>query len=250
MAINLVISGCCGKMGSRIAALAARDTAFTIAGAIETTGHPAMEQDVGVLLGIKTLGVRVTDDARAAIRQGEVLIEFTQPEPTVEHVELARGLNVPMVIGTTGLSEAQRGVIREAAKDIPIVLSPNMSVGVNLLFELVQAAATRLGPAYDIEIVEAHHRTKQDAPSGTAKRLAELIAGIRHQPIDTIPVHPIRAGDVVGDHVVIFAGQCERLELTHRAHSRDVFAVGALQAARFVVRSRPAGLYDMRDVLR
>lgn len=248
MAIKLVISGCCGRMGSRIAALALNDSLFAIAGAIETTGHQAIGQDLGLLVGARSLGVRVTDDAKAALERGDVLIEFTQPDATLEHLEAARRLKKAMVIGTTGFGEAQRAAIGNAAKEIPIVLSPNMSVGVNVLFELVQLAATRLGAAYDVEIVEAHHRAKKDSPSGTAKRLAELIAAIRRQEPAHIPVHAIRAGDIIGDHTVVFAGPSERLELAHRAQSRDVFAVGALKAAAFV-HTQPPGLYDMGHVL-
>lgn len=249
MAIKLVISGCCGRMGSRIASLALSGSAFAVVGAIEAKGHGAIGQDLGAHLGMEALGVLVTDDAKAALQGGEALVEFTQPEATVEHVRVARQLKVPVVIGTTGLSDPQRAVISQAASEIPIVLSPNMSIGVNLLFELVQDAAKRLGPHYDVEIVEAHHRSKKDAPSGTAKRLAELLASTRKQRAEAIPVHAIRAGDIVGDHTVIFAGPSERLELMHRAHSRDAFAVGALRAAQFVSSNRPAGLYDMRDVL-
>jgi len=147
------------------------------------------------------------------------------------------------------LSDAERAAIAEAAKEIPVVLSPNMSVGVNLLFELAELAAQRLGRGYDIEIVEAHHRAKKDAPSGTAKRLAEVLAASRRQPTSQIPVHAIRAGDIVGDHTVVLAGPSERLELTHQAQSRDVFAQGALKAAAFV-RSQKPGLYDMSHVLK
>lgn len=249
MAIKLVIAGCCGRMGSRIAALALNDSAFAVAGAIEGKAHPAIGQDLGLLLGNKALGIRVTTDGHEALQHGEVLIEFTTPEATIEHVPLAKQLKKPMVIGTTGLSDAQRAVIVDAAKTIPIVLSPNMSVGVSLLFELVQTAAKRLGLAYDVEIIEAHHRVKKDSPSGTAKRLAEVLAASRKQSADHIPVHAVRAGDIIGDHQVIFAGPSERLELVHRAQSRDVFALGALRAARFVVGKRPAGLYDMNHVL-
>lgn len=259
MAIRLIISGCAGRMGSRIAALAlslgegsragSRDSVFSIAGAIESAGHQALGKDAGSLLGLEALGIQVTDEAKAAISAGDVLIEFTRPEATVEHVRLAAQLKKPVVIGTTGLSEAQRSAIAEAAKTIPIVLSPNMSVGVNLLFELVRTAAQRLGLAYDVEVIEAHHKAKLDQPSGTAKRLAELLAESRRQPLEKIPVHAIRAGDIVGDHTIVFAGTSERLELTHRAHSRDAFAVGALRAAQFLAH-RPAGLYDMRDVLK
>jgi 4-hydroxy-tetrahydrodipicolinate reductase len=223
---------------------------FTVAGALEASGHPALGQDFGAVLGGgKALGVRVSDDAAAALRAGDVLIEFTQPQPTLEHLRLARAAKKPVVIGTTGLSEQERGAIADAATDIPVVFSPNMSVGVNLLFELAQIAAQRLGLAYDVEVVEAHHKHKKDSPSGTAKRLAEAVAQARRQPVDKIPVHAIRAGDIVGDHTAIFAGPYERLELTHRASSRDVFALGALKAAQFIVKQK-SGLYDMSHVLK
>lgn len=235
-------------MGSRIAMLALADSAFAVGGALEASGHLCLGRDAGECLGLAPLGVRVTDDARAALNGGDVLIEFSQPAATVEHVRAARQLKKPAVIGTTGFSDAQRAAIVEAAKDIPIVLSPNMSVGVNLLFELVELAAKRLGLGYDVEVVEAHHHAKKDAPSGTAKRLAEGLAASRRQPVSQIPVHAIRAGDIVGDHTVVLAGPSERLELTHRAQSRDVFAQGALKAAAFV-RSQKPGLYDMRHVL-
>ena len=220
---------------------------FTIGAALEASGHEAIGRDVAAVLGRPAaLGVRVADDANAALGQGDVLIEFTAPEVTVAHVQLAAALRKPMVIGTTGFSTAQMEVLRSAAKTSPIVFSPNMSVGVNVLFELARLAAERLGPAYDVEVIESHHRGKKDAPSGTAKRLAELLASVRKQT--TIPIHAVRAGDIVGDHTVILAGPSERLELTHRAQSREVFAQGALRAARFVV-GQPPGLYDMSHVL-
>lgn len=250
MAIKLTISGCCGRMGRSIAALALADSAFTIGAALEAAGHEAIGHDYGAVLGrADTLKVPIVDDPRGAIQRGDVLVEFTIPVVTVEHVQLAQQLGKPMVIGTTGLSEAQIGTLQSAAKAIPIVFSPNMSVGVNVLFELAQVAAQRLGAAFDVEVVESHHHQKKDAPSGTAKRLAELLASSRKQPAASIPVHAVRAGDIVGDHTIIFAGPAERLELTHRAHSREVFAQGALKAARFVVRQRP-GLYDMSHVLK
>ena len=248
MAIKLVISGCGGKMGRTITSLALSDSSYAIGAALEAAGHEALGQDVGTVLGrAGKVGIPVTDDARRAITQGDVVIEFTIPEVTVAHVQLAVELRKPMVIGTTGLTESQRAALRDAAASIPIVFSPNMSVGVSVLFELAQLAAQRLGLSYDVEIVEGHHRQKKDSPSGTAKRLAELLAAAR-KAASSIPVHAIRAGDIVGDHTVIFAGPSERLELTHRAQSRDVFAQGALHAARFVVR-QPPGLYDMAHVL-
>ena len=248
MAIRLVISGCCGRMGSRIASLALADGVFRVSAALETAGHQMIGQAFGPLIGRSDLEVRVSDDATEAFRRGDVVIEFTTPAATLAHVRLAQTLKKPMVIGTTGLSEAQVDELTAASQTIPIVFSPNMSVGVHVLFELAQAALQRLGPSYDVEVIEAHHRHKADAPSGTAKRLAELLASVRRQPVGSIPVHAVRAGDIVGDHTVILAGPSERLELTHRAQSRDVFAQGALKAAQFVHGKRP-GLYGMSDVL-
>ena len=250
MSVKLVISGCCGRMGRSIAALALADSVFTVGAALEAAGHEAVGHDYGAVLGRSApLKVPVVDDPRQAMSRGDVLVEFTVPVVTVEHLQLAQQLGKPMVIGTTGLSETQIAALQSAAKAIPIVFSPNMSVGVNVLFEVAQAAAQRLGAAFDVEVVESHHHQKKDAPSGTAKRLADVLASARKQPSASIPVHAVRAGDIVGDHTVIFAGPSERLELTHRAHSRDVFAQGALKAAQFVVRQRP-GLYDMSDILK
>ncbi|MBI3312199.1 MAG: 4-hydroxy-tetrahydrodipicolinate reductase [Candidatus Omnitrophica bacterium] len=250
MPIKLVISGCCGRMGQAIARCALADSAFVIGAALEADVHQAVGQDYGTVLGLSSpLNIRVTQMAKEVMGAGDVVIEFTTPDVTVAHAQLAQQLRKPMVIGTTGLSDAQQAMVREAAQMIPIVFSPNMSVGVNVLFELARLAAQRLGPSYDVEVVEAHHRHKQDAPSGTAKRLAEELAASRGQAPASIPVHPIRAGDIVGDHTVILAGPSERLELVHRAHTRDVFARGALRAAKFVS-AKPPGLYDMSHVLK
>jgi len=250
MAIKLAIAGCCGRMGQTIARCALEDAVFALGAVFEAPGHAAITSDYATVLGRPVGGslLRVSDDARKAISQGDVVIEFTTPEATLTHVELARELRKPIVIGTTGLSTAHVDTLKTAARSIPIVLSPNMSVGANVLCELVQLAAQRLGLSYDVEVVEAHHHQKKDAPSGTAKRLAEVLAAARKQPATSVPVHAVRAGDIVGDHTVILAGPAERLELTHRAHSREVFARGALKAAQFAVRQSP-GLYDMSHVL-
>ena len=248
--IRLVISGYCGRMGACIAALARADRAFRIAGALEYTGHDCVGRDAGECLGLPRLGVVVTDRTEQVIAAGDVLIEFSSPAATIAHVQVARRLRKRVVIGTTGLSDAQRRQITAAAHSIPILYAPNMSVGVNLLFELAAQAAGRLGPDYQMEIVEAHHRQKKDAPSGTAKRLAEVVAAACRVPVARIPVHAIRAGDIVGDHTLILAGPGERLELTHRAHNRDTFARGALHAAQFLARQRRPGLFGMQDVLR
>jgi len=250
--ITLIISGCCGRMGRSIATLALHDfeQLFSVAAALEVAGHEALGHDLGTVLGRSSpLGVRVGSDARAALGQGDVLIEFTAPDVTITHVQLAQQLGKPIVIGTTGLSDAQRATLQTAAKSIPIVFSPNMSLGVNVLFELTQLAAERLGLSFDVEVIESHHRQKKDAPSGTAKRLIEVLAAARRQPANAIPVHAVRAGDIVGDHTVVLAGPSERLELTHRAQSREVFARGALRAAQFVAQQKP-GLYDMSHVLK
>jgi 4-hydroxy-tetrahydrodipicolinate reductase len=244
MPVKLIISGCCGRMGQAIIRCALEDSTYAIAAALEASGHEAVGRSLQAVPGLT-----VSDDPKVGLSQGDVLIEFTTPEVTVVHAQLARELRKPMVIGTTGLSDVQRETIRSVAKAIPVVFSPNMSPGVNVLFELAQLATQRLGTSYDVEIVESHHRHKKDAPSGTAKRLAQVIASETGQSSPTVPVHAIRAGDIIGDHMVVLAGPSERLELTHRAHSRDVFARGALRAARFVVNQLP-GLYDMSDVLR
>ena len=250
MPIKLVISGACGRMGQAIARCALEDSRFTIGAAMEAPRHEAIGRDYGVMLGRSTsLGVTVQDDAKIALSHGDVLIEFTSSDVTVSHAQMAQQLRRPMVIGTTGLSASQHDALRNIAKTIPIVVSPNMSLGVNVLFELAQLAAQRLGRSYDVEVIEAHHHHKKDAPSGTAKRLADVLASARRQPVAEIPVHAVRAGDIVGDHTVILAGPSERLELTHRAHSREVFARGALRAAQFVI-SQPPGLYDMSHVLK
>lgn len=250
MAIGIVISGACGRMGRAIARCALQDRRFSVAGALEAPGHPAAGTEYGRTLGAADEGgVRVETDARAAIARGDLVIEFTTPEATLAHAELAAALGKPIVIGTTGLSDGQLAGLGGVARRIPVLVSPNMSIGVNVLCGLAEAAARQLGAAYDIEIVESHHRQKQDAPSGTAKRLARVIETARGEKPGSVPVHAVRAGDIIGDHTVMFAGPAERLELTHRAHSREVFAQGALKAAQFVVGKKP-GFYDMSDVLK
>ncbi len=246
---RLVISGCDGRMGRAIATLALQDSALVVSGALEAKGHETIGKDYGRVLGRSAdLGVKVTDDAREVIRQGDVLVEFTSPQATVEHAGLAAELGTPIVIGTTGLSEADRRQIARAAKTVPVLVSPNMSLGVTVLLSLVHAAATQLGAGYDVEVVEAHHREKRDAPSGTAKLLALTLARALGRSEEAIPTHAIRAGRIVGDHTVLFAGPHERLELTHHAQSREAFAEGALRAARFLV-GRTPDLYDMFHVL-
>jgi 4-hydroxy-tetrahydrodipicolinate reductase len=250
MAIRLTIAGACGRMGQAIARLALADETFGLTGALEAEGHPALGKDYRTVLGHPHgVSLAVSADAQALLKSSDVLIDFTVPAATVAHAQLAQRLGKPLVIGTTGLSNEQQAALKAAAQKIAIVFSPNMSLGVNVLFELAQLAAQRLGKGYDVEVLEAHHKLKKDAPSGTAKRLIEVLAAARGQQPAQVPVHAVRAGDIVGDHTVILAGPAERLELTHRAHSREVFAQGALRAAQFVATQHP-GLYDMSHVLK
>ena len=251
MAIKLVISGCCGRMGQAIARCTLADERFTLSAVFERRDHPAVGRDYREGLGeLAAAGLKVLGDAQEAMSLADVVIEFTSPEATVEHVRIASHVGKPIAVGTTGLSEEQMAVLKVTAKTIPVLYSPNMSLGVNVLYELAQLAAERLGGAfYDVEIIESHHREKKDAPSGTAKRLRERLVAVQTTRRPEIPIHSVRAGDIVGDHTVILAGPSERLELTHRAHGREVFARGALAAARFLVK-QPPGLYDMSHVLR
>lgn len=255
MVVKVVISGCCGKMGSSIAALArpsVNKPPIDLVGAVEAKNHPAIGRDLGEVLWGEPLGLKIADDAASALKDADVLVEFTTPEATMDHLRAALSLKKAMVIGTTGLIEADQQVIAQASETIPIVLSPNMSVGVNVLFELVQIAAERLTPSFhEVRIVEKHHTHKKDKPSGTAKRLQELIAKIRSswRLSADVPCESIREGEIVGDHTVIFSSPVERVELTHHAKTRDVFAVGALKAAQFVA-GRAPGLYGMSHVLK
>lgn len=263
--IPVVIAGAAGKMGRRLVAAVAEDPGLKLAGATEQTGHPDLEKDAGELAGAGPLGVKISDDLAACLSPGAVVIDFTAPAATMKHLELAARKQCPMVIGTTGLAPDQKARVKALAKKVPLVLAPNMSAGVNLLAHLVREAAAALGPGFDVEIVEAHHRLKKDAPSGTALFLAEAAAEgkgwelkssarycreglIGARPDREIGVQTLRGGDIVGDHTVLFAGPGERLELIHRAHSRDTFARGAVRAAAWLAK-RPAGLYTMSDVL-
>ncbi len=235
----------------------------TLHGALERTGSAFLGRDASVLSG--STEVIISDDMAATLDGADVLIDFTRPEGTLQHLALCRKHGVNMVIGTTGFSAEQKQAIAEAGQDIGVVFAPNMSVGVNLTFKLLEIAAKVLNEGYDIEVIEAHHRHKVDAPSGTALRMGEVVAdalgrdlsecavygreGVtgERQP-STIGFATVRGGDIVGDHTVMFAGIGERVEITHKESSRMTFAQGALRAARFLVIS-PAGQYDMQDVL-
>lgn len=238
MAIKIIISGCCGRMGARISSLASQDEDLEIVGATERKDNP----NIGKFLG----EVKVSSNLEDVIKAADVLIEFTTPEATLENLEVAARNKKAMVIGTTAIDKAGVRKITDASRQIPIVFSPNMSVGVNLLFDLVEQSAQVL-KGYKINITEAHHKHKKDAPSGTAKRLAKVIKDVKGD-LD-IPIESIREGEIIGDHTVSFDGEFETLQLAHHAKSRDVFASGALLAAKFTIGKKP-GLYSMQDVLK
>ncbi len=263
--IEVVVAGAAGRMGGRILALARETPDLRVVAALERPGHPALGRDAGEVAGSGPLGVRLTADPAAVLARDRVLVEFTTPEATVEHLRVAAAQGARAVVGTTGLSAAQLDEVKGLAAQTAVLLSPNMSVGVNLAFRLLALMARALGDEYDVEITEIHHRTKKDAPSGTALRMAEVIAEALGRDLREVGVygrrgltgergareigiHALRGGDVVGEHTVVFATPGERLELTHRAHSRDTFARGALRAVRFVAGAAP-GLYSMQDVL-
>lgn len=264
--IRIAVSGCCGRMGRSIASLAAEDKNFFLAGAVEDKKHPCIGRDFGEYLGIGKSGVSIKSDCRDVLESADVLIEFSKPQATMSHLEDCLILKKPMVIGTTALSEKDEKKIKAASKKIAILKSSNMSLGINLLFGMLDKVAKTFGEYYDIEIIEAHHNQKKDAPSGTALAMAKIICSSlgldfkkalrfgrcgksdRPRPKKEIGIHAIRAGEIVGDHTVLFAGRGECIELSHRAQSRDAFAKGALLAARFLY-GRKKGLYDMQDIL-
>lgn len=263
--VRIAVVGASGRMGLCLVKASVKSEVATLTVAAVRPGSPDVGKDVGELAGISTLGLRVSDDLAAVTDQFDVLIDFTRPEPSMGFVELCRQAGKKMVIGTTGYSEAQKRQIALAAQDIAIVLAPNMSVGVNLSLKLLQLAAQVMGDYTDIEIIEAHHRHKVDAPSGTALRMGEVIAETLGRDLKGCAVYgregntgerdskvigfsTIRAGDIVGEHTVMFADEGERIEITHKATSRMTFANGAVRAAVWV-QQKPTGLFDMQDVL-
>lgn len=263
--IRVIVTGAAGRMGGRVLALAKEASDFQIVGATERPGHPAVGRDAGEVAGLGPIGAKVTDDIARIMTGANVVIDFTAPEASIGHLRAAGDAGVAIVVGTTGLTKDQLEEARRLATTMACVISPNMSVGVNVLFKTLKEVARTLGDDYDVEIVEAHHHFKKDAPSGTALRMAQVVAEaldwdleevgiygrkgiVGERPKTQIGVHTVRAGDIVGEHTVVFGGMGERIEIVHRAHSRDNFARGALRAARFVVEA-PKGLYDMADVL-
>lgn len=265
-ALRVLITGASGRMGRVLVTSVAAADGMLLSGATTLPGDPAVGQDAGLQAGTRALQVPVDDSFEKALNRGaDVVIDFTQPDASLHHASVCAERKIPLVLGSTGFSPQARAEIAGRAQAIPLVMAPNMSVGVNVLFRIAGEVARVLGDAYDVEIVEAHHKLKKDAPSGTALRLCESVADalgldperdvitdrngfIGERPSRKIGMQTLRGGDVVGDHTVFFFGDGERIELTHRASSRSNFALGALRAARWAV-EQPAGLYDMMDVL-
>ncbi|PHM20305.1 MAG: 4-hydroxy-tetrahydrodipicolinate reductase [Curvibacter sp. PD_MW3] len=261
---KIAIAGASGRMGRMlIEAVQAADDCV-LAGALDVAASPAIGNDATAFLGHAS-DVAITADLKTGLQNARTLIDFTRPEGTMAHLKVCRELGVNMVIGTTGFSEAQKAEIAAASQDIAIMLSPNMSVGVNVTLKLLEMAAKALSTGYDIEVIEAHHRHKVDAPSGTALKMGEVIAGALGRDLKDCAVYTregvtgerdpssigfatIRGGDIVGDHTVLFAGIGERIEITHKSSSRVTYAQGSLRAVRFLA-GRKTGLYDMFDVL-
>jgi 4-hydroxy-tetrahydrodipicolinate reductase len=263
--IRIAVAGAAGRMGSRITALSKEYEGLQLTGAFERKGHKDIGKDIGTISGIGETGVALVDSPESIMDSIDLIISFTTVEASLEHLRLASSKGKAMVIGTTGFSKDHLQEINELTRKIPCVMASNMSMGVNLLLKVLQDIARTLGEGYDIEIIEAHHRMKKDAPSGTALKMAQVISGALGRNLDDVAVYArkgiigertakeigiqtIRAGDIVGEHTVIFGGLGERIEVTHKVSSRDTFARGALRAALWVPK-KPAGLYDMQDVL-
>jgi 4-hydroxy-tetrahydrodipicolinate reductase len=262
--MRIAIAGATGRMGRTLIEAVLKDSFFALAGALEMAGHPGLGKDAGDGSGAHT-GIPVTADVARVVSGSDCLIDFTRPDGTLAHLEACAHAGSAMVIGTTGFELAQKAKIADLARRVPVVMAPNMAIGVNAAFKLVAIAAKILGDSYDVEIVEAHHRHKVDAPSGTALKLGEMVADALGRDLHavakhgregitgerdprTIGFHAIRGGDIVGDHTVMFAGDGERVEIAVRSGSRMTYALGALRAARFLQDRKP-GLYDMFDVL-
>ncbi|MBW2110898.1 MAG: 4-hydroxy-tetrahydrodipicolinate reductase [Deltaproteobacteria bacterium] len=264
--VDVIVAGAAGRMGQRIINMVYENAETTLSGAFELPGHTSLGKDAGLAAGVAELGVKITDSLENLIDRGDVLIDFTAPGATLENVRVvaAQG-KTAMVIGTTGIKDEMLKEIETLGRKIRCVMAPNMSVGVNVMFKIAGEMARILGNDYDMEILEVHHRLKKDAPSGTAMRLAQILAHAADRDLEKVGVYERkgmigertdeeigiqtwRAGDITGEHTVMFGGIGERLELIHRAHNRDNFARGAVRAALWVVK-QPQGMYDMQDVL-
>ncbi len=262
--VRIAIAGASGRMGRMLVETTLKSGDASLVAAFEQPGSPFAGKDAGELVGLPC-GVAISTDVAAGLADADCLIDFTRPEGTLHHLELARAAGCGMVIGTTGFSAEGKAAIAAAAEHIPVVFAPNMAIGVNAVFKLLEVAARILDEGYDVEVIEAHHRMKVDAPSGTALRMGEVVAKALGRDLEgcaiygregvtgerdsqTIGFSTIRGGDIVGDHTVLFAGIGERIEITHKSSSRMPYASGSLRAARFIA-GRKAGLFDMQDVL-
>jgi 4-hydroxy-tetrahydrodipicolinate reductase len=262
--MRVAIAGATGRMGRVLIETVLNAPGAQLCAALEQRGNPYLGKAAGELVGAES-AVAISDDVKKSLSGCDVLIDFTRPEGTLLHAAVCRTLGVRLVIGTTGFSPEQKDEIAAAAAEIPIAMAPNFSVGVNVTFKLLEVAATALKHGYDVEIVEAHHRHKVDAPSGTALRMGQIVANALGRDLskdavygregvtgerkkDTIGFATVRGGDVVGDHTVMFLGTGERIEITHRSNSRATYAEGALRSARFLM-DKASGLFDMQDVL-
>jgi 4-hydroxy-tetrahydrodipicolinate reductase len=262
---RIIVAGASGRMGSRIIALSKEYAGLRLTGAFEKRGHEAVGKDAGFVAGIGEIGIKISDSIENIIDNGDIIVDFTTPNTTKENVRLSSQYGKAMVIGTTGFSKDDMQEMDASVKSVPCVMASNMSTGVNLLLRVLHDIAKVLGDEYDIEIIEAHHRLKKDAPSGTALKMAQVIADVTRRSLDEVAVYArkgiigertkkeigiqtIRAGDIVGEHTVLFGGLGERIEIIHKVSSRDTFARGALRAALWIS-GKPAGLYDMQDVL-
>ena len=264
--INVIVCGGCGKIGSTVARLVHQNEDMKLVGIIESPSHTQKGKDWEIVAGLGKTRIIIKDNLEEIIQNTDQVVEFTNPQVSLKHLEIVSKYKKAMIMGTTGFSSEEIEKINKLAQGIPFLLSPNMSLGVNLLFKLAAETATALSNDYDIEIVEAHHRFKKDAPSGTAKKLAQEIAKAKGVSLDEVAIygregiigerkrgeigiHSIRSGDITGEHTVMFTALGERLELTHKAHSRDTFSYGTIQAIKFM-KGKPAGFYEMKDVLK
>jgi len=264
--IKIVVCGGCGRMASKVAQLIYQDNKLKLIGIVESPIHPDIGKDWGTTVGQGKTGIMVVDDLEAIIQDADQIVEFTNPKVSLQHLEIAAKYKKTMIVGTTGFSGEEIVKMKSLSQNIPFLFSPNMSLGVNLLFKLAAETAVSLGDSYDIEITESHHRFKKDAPSGTAKKLAQEIAKAKGVNLDEIAIygregiigerkkgeigiHSIRSGDITGEHTVMFTALGERVELTHKAHSRDTFSHGAIQSVKFM-EGKSKGFYEMKDVLK
>lgn len=262
---NIAISGASGRMGLNLIKACLLNPSASLGAAIEHKDAASLGKDVGDIAGLDAQGLQVSADLQSQLPNVDVLVDFTRPDACIQKLALCEANNKAMVIGTTGFSDEQKALIEKASRSIPIVFSPNMGIGVNVTLKLLELAAKAIGDSVDIEVIESHHRHKVDAPSGTALRMGEVVAEAMGKRLDecavyaregitgervagTIGFSTIRAGDIVGEHTVMFADEGERIEISHKATSRMTFATGAIRAACWVA-AQPAGLYDMQDVL-